>query len=276
MPEGPEIRRSADRVARAIEGRRACEVWFAHDHLAAWGRRLSGRRVEAVATWGKAMLVSFAGGHTVYSHNQLYGRWEIARRGVEPQTSRQLRLAVRGPEHSALLYSASDIDVIPTGRIDRYPRIARLGPDPLHASSTPTMVAERLLSARFARRRLGSLFLDQAFLAGIGNYLRSEVLWLARAHPGDRPVDLDAGRLTALGTAAIRLPRRSYRTRGATNSPKTAAALKARGLPRSRWRHYVFGQAGRPCPECGCEIQRIEVTGRRLYLCPACQVRCDG
>jgi len=275
MPEGPEIRRSADRVARAVEGRCAREVWFAHDHLAVWGRRLSGRRVEAVATWGKAMLLSFAGGYTVYSHNQLYGRWEIARRGVEPKTSRQLRLAVRGPERSALLYSASDIDVIPTGQIDRYPRIARLGPDPLHDSSSPAMVAERLLSAPFARRRLGSLFLDQAFLAGIGNYLRSEILWLARVHPAVRPVDLDVTQLTALGAAAIRLPRRSYRTRGVTNSPGAAAALRARGLPRSRWRHFVFGQAGRPCPECGCEIRRIDVTGRRLYLCPACQAGPD-
>ncbi len=271
MPEGPEIRRAADRVARAVEGRQAQEVWFAQPRLAPWGRRLSGRRVEAVDTVGKAMLMKFAGGHTIYSHNQLYGRWQVVRRGTTPGTGRQLRLAVHGPERSALLYSASDIEVIPTGSLADHPRVGRLGPDPLHESTTPALIAGRLASRPFARRRLGGLYLDQSFLAGIGNYLRSEILWLARAHPDRRPVDLAPAQLAALARASVALPRRSYRTGGVTNAPSAAADSRAQGLPRSRWRHYVFGRAGEPCPGCGAGIERIEAAGRRLYLCPACQ-----
>jgi len=271
LPEGPEIRRAADRVARAVEGRQTREVWFAQRHLAPWGPRLSGREVEAVDTVGKAMLMKFAGGHTVYSHNQLYGRWQVVRRGTTPETGRQLRLAVHGPERSALLYSASEIEVIPTDALPDHPRIARLGPDPLHASTTPALIAARLGSVPFARRRLGGLYLDQAFLAGIGNYLRSEILWLARVHPDQRPVDLGPARIAALARASVTLPRRSYRTGGVTNAPAAAAATRARGLPRSRWRHFVFGQAGGACPGCGARIERVEVAGRRLYLCPACQ-----
>jgi endonuclease-8 len=271
LPEGPEIRRAADRVARAVEGRQAQEVWFAQPHLAPWGPRLSGRPVEAVGTLGKAMLIRFGGGHTVYSHNQLYGRWQVVGRGEMPETGRQLRLAVHGPERSALLYSASEIEVIPTEALADHPRIARLGPDPLHASTTPALVAARLGSAPFARRRLGGLYLDQGFLAGIGNYLRSEILWLARVHPDRRPVDLDAARIAALARASVTLPRRSYRSGGVTNVPAAAAALKARGLPRSQWRHFVFGRAGAACQACGARVERVEVSGRRLYLCPACQ-----
>ena len=35
----------------------------------------------------------------------------------------------------------------------------------------------RLLSAKFRNRQFSGLLLDQAFLAGLGNYLRVEILW---------------------------------------------------------------------------------------------------
>lgn len=273
MPEGPEIRRSADRVARAVAGERAERVWFAHEHLAVWGRRLAGQRVESVDTIGKAMLLKFSGGYTIYTHNQLYGRWETTPRGRVPATARQLRLAVDAPERSALLYSASDIEVMPTGDLRSYPRLARLGPDPLHRQTSAQVVASRLGSKAFARRRLGALLLDQSFLAGIGNYLRSEILWLGRLHPDVRPVDLEPSHLADLARAAIVLPRRSYRTAGITNERDAAARLRAAGAPRNQWRHYVFGREGRACPACGTAIERTKSAGRRLYLCPRCQER---
>src|SRR3546814_3441858 len=47
-------------------------------------------------------------------------------------------------------------------------------------------------------RSLGGLLLDQGFLAGMGNYLRSEVLFAANLLPQRRPRDLDAGERAAL------------------------------------------------------------------------------
>ncbi|MEJ2515369.1 MAG: endonuclease VIII [Gammaproteobacteria bacterium] len=271
MPEGPEVRRSADRIARALEGERIHEVRFGQEALAPWNDALSGRRLESVATHGKATLLRFGGGFTVYSHNQLYGRWQIARRGRLPETARQLRLALHGSDRSALLYSASDIAVLKDGEVDGFPRLARLGPDPLHATTTARTVRDRALSMPFARRRLGGLLLDQSFAAGLGNYLRSEILWVARLHPALRPSDLDDTALTGLAKAVVSLPRRSYRTGGVTNSRSAAAAGRAAGLPRRRWRHFVFGREDAPCPACGGPVRRLIVAGRRLYLCPDCQ-----
>ena len=62
MPEGPEIRRAADRVAAAIEGRIADDVFFAFDQLKPFEMVLTGRRVEEVTTRGKGMLTRFEGG----------------------------------------------------------------------------------------------------------------------------------------------------------------------------------------------------------------------
>ena len=102
MPEGPEVRREADAVARALAGRKAREVWFFHERLKPFEPLLSGSRVRDVTSRGKAMLIRFGGGLVIVTHNQLYGKWMVRHAGVEPRTRRSLRLAIRNASHAAL------------------------------------------------------------------------------------------------------------------------------------------------------------------------------
>src|SRR3546814_12410260 len=71
-----------------------------------------------------------------------------------------------------------------------------------------------MLDPRFAGRSLGGLLLDQGFLAGMGNYLRSEVLFAANLLPQRRPRDLDAGERAALVRELLAIPSHNYDTRG--------------------------------------------------------------
>ena len=270
MPEGPEIRLAADKVGAAIEGRALSGVFFAFDRLKNWEASLTGCRVERVETRGKAMLIR-VGGVAIYSHNQLYGRWFTTKNRRPPKTTRQLRLGLETASGAAWLYSASAIEVLAEGTEDTYPPLARLGPDPLHDEVTAADIRVRLRDRRFSGRQLAGLYLDQGFLAGIGNYLRSEILWHARVHPAARPRELPGARVAALARASLLLPRRSYATRGVTRDARSAARLRARGVPRGRWRFQVFGQAGQACPRCDEPVVREDWTGRRLYRCPACQ-----
>ena len=187
MPEGPEIRREADRLARVLVDRPCEEVWFAFAHLQTWGSILTGCRVRGVEPRGKALLTRFDGGVNVYSHNQLYGRWYVVPRGREPTTNRQLRFAMHTATHSALLYSASEIEVLRDDELAGHAFLQKLGPDVLRAEVTPGDVTARLRSRRFAGRSLGALLLDQSFVCGLGNYLRSEILFVARLDAAQRP-----------------------------------------------------------------------------------------
>lgn len=271
MPEGPEIRRAADRIAGAIEGEVVDEVYFAFDALKPWQSVLRGKRVRRVESRGKALLICFEDGPTMYSHNQLYGRWFIRERGVLPRTRRQLRAAIHTRQSSALLYSASEIDVLDDDGLAAHPYLDRLGLDLLAPDATPTLVRRRLEDDRFRRRMLGGLLLDQGFLGGVGNYLRSEILFYAGTDPGRRPMDLDPGERLRFARAALTVTRRAYRTRGVTVEPRQAERKRRQGRPRWEYRHYVFGRAGLDCPRCGDTILKRAVAGRRLYVCPSCQ-----
>jgi len=271
MPEGPEIRQEADRIAKALRGKVADEVWFAFPHLSDHACMLQGREVIAVESRGKALLTRFEGGWNVYSHNQLYGRWYVTARGKAPETNRQLRFAVHTAKRSALLYSASEIEVLADEELGDHPFLRKLGPDILSAPVRPAAVRKRLRDARFAGRSLGALLLDQGFVCGLGNYLRSEILFVSNVDADQRPKDLSDAQVAALADAVITITRRAYKLKGVTNDPDDNRRLQAEGVPRSQRRHFVFARAGKPCRLCGVKVKKRESAGRRLYWCPACQ-----
>lgn len=271
MPEGPEIRRAADQVATVLIDRTIESVIFGLPELRRFERRLSGCKVTAVDTRGKAMLTRFDNGLTIYSHNQLYGRWYTVRRPRMPKTNRQLRVELATRTHKALLYSASDIDVLREHEIEAHPFLSRVGPDILDPNLTQEQIAGRLADRRFRRRALGSLYLDQGFLAGNGNYLRSEILWAARLSPARSPASLTQGEVARLARETLTIARRSYRTRGVTVTPSLAGRLKADGQPFQQYRFYVFGRDGLPCHHCGSAVQQTTMGSRNLFTCPTCQ-----
>lgn len=274
MPEGPEIRIAADKIAKAIAFKPIREIFFAFEHLKPYESILAKQLVTGVDTKGKGMLIRFDNSLSIYSHNQLYGKWEIRKAYNYPETKRQLRLAIHNEEKSALLYSASDIEVLDPDAIATHPFLSRLGLDVLDSNTTTKKIEARLQDKSFYRRRFISLFLDRRFLAGLGNYLRSEILFVARVHPTLRPVDCSKEQISALARASLKVPRQSYKTKGITNDLKIVQQLKKQGYRRKDYRHWVFGREERPCYVCNSSIIKNISGGRRYYFCPDCQRRC--
>lgn len=271
MPEGPEIRRAADQIAKAIVDRPITSIFFAFSHLKPYEAILQAQQVTAVQTKGKAMLIRFSNQLNIYSHNQLYGVWMIRSAHDYPQTTRQLRLAIHNAKKSALLYSASDIEVLDEVAVLHHPFLSKLGPDVLDEATTPAQIVERLSDKRFYRRQLASLLLDQQFLCGLGNYLRSEILFVAKVHPSLRALNCSEAQILKLAEASIAVTHQSYITKGITNDLRLAQQLKAEGKRRRDYRHFVFGRQDKPCYVCGTVIVKEILAGRRLYYCPTCQ-----
>lgn len=271
MPEGPEIRRSADALAQVLNQQTLVDVEIGLASIEHYYSEIHNITVKQVSSWGKAMLIHLQNGLTIYSHNQLYGVWHIARRGELPVTQRSLRLGLHTKTHSAVLYSASDISVWPTERIKEQPLLRKLGPDILSDALLPESIATRLTSSNFMRRRLGNLFLDQRFLAGPGNYLRSEILFFAGLAPEQRPVDLSEAAIFRLAKASIEVTERSYQTEGYTVSPELWQKALAADADYEQSRFMVFDRDGMPCRVCSTPIERMTYSGRRLYYCPVCQ-----
>ncbi|SLM63832.1 MULTISPECIES: endonuclease VIII [Dickeya] len=261
MPEGPEIRRAADSLAAAVAGKTLTRVWFAFPELKPYETILTGTRVERVSSRGKALLTWFANGWVMYSHNQLYGVWRVGKSLAD--TRRELRVRLETDDNAVSLYSASDVSILSAAQLEAHPFLQRLGPDVLDETLSAERVRERLLSARFGRRQLGALLLDQGFLAGLGNYLRVEVLWACALSPMRRAVDLNEHELAVLSQNLLDIPRLSYQTRGSASDDERYHG--------ARFRFHAFHRDGEPCGRCGQLIVKSQVTSRPFYACPHCQ-----
>ena len=137
----------------------------------------------------------------------------------------------------------------------------RIGPDVLDMSLTVDDV-EAVADAAFSPQAAGGMLLDQAFLAGLGNYLRAEILWQAELAPQHKPQDLTPEALRRLAEALLAVPRLSYQTRGQADDNRHHGAL---------FRFKVFHRSGEPCERCGGMIVRTELSSRPFYWCPGCQ-----
>ena len=218
------------------------------------------------------MLISTDSGYTIYSHNQLYGRWDIRRSTTaEKKTNRSLRILIETDSHTARLYSASDIEVLDAVDLASHPFLSKLGPDLLDKDVSDAQLVEHISSGRFDRRALKHLLLDQSFLSGIGNYLRSEILFEANLHPDTRLGKLSQPKKSELALISRKITERALAQNGITIDYEIAENLKLEGLTKRQYRHWVFTRDGNPCRRCGSTIIHTRVGGRRLDFCPSCQ-----
>ena len=115
------------------------------------------------------------------------------------------------------------------------------------------------------------MYLDQAFLAGLGNYLRSEILFVAGIHPAQKARDLSRGQIGKLARTTLEISQRSYALQGVTLPERQYKALRQEGVTYGKARFFVFGRAGQPCRKCLQKISRSTANSRRIYTCPRCQ-----
>jgi len=271
MPEGPEIRRVADALQQQIAGRKIDAIRFGLQSLKRWEHRLAGASIKKIETYGKAMVTRLDNGLNIYSHNQLYGRWFFCDTDDYPESKRQLRIAIDCQGKSALLYSASDIAVIDDPALLQHPFLRKLGPDVLDPSITAEHIVERLVSVKYKKRQLGGILTDQSFVAGLGNYLRCEILFYSGLHPEVRSKDLDDKKLQLLARAILDLPRQSYQTAGITNQLADAKKMMEQSASFEDARFYVFRRQGLECYRCGAIIEKDSRAGQPCFYCPVCQ-----
>ncbi|MDX1585814.1 MAG: endonuclease VIII [Balneolaceae bacterium] len=273
MPEGPEIWRSVDKLQEALHDKSVEEMYFAFDNLKEYEHRIEQAQVERVEARGKAILTYFTNSLALYSHNQLYGKWMIRNRGNEPKTNRQLRVAIHNADKSAYLYSASDIEMLRNDRVEQHPYIKKLGPDPLHPQTVFEDIYDRYHGEKFQNRKLTTLLLDQSFISGIGNYLRSEIMFDAGVNPFIKLRKCTDKQKEKLADSTYTLIRRSYETGGITNEPDIVEALKRENVSRRNYRHFAYKRTGKRCYRCGEIIEEKNEGGRKVYYCPSCQLK---
>lgn len=288
MPEGDTIFRAARALHAALAGRVVTRFETVLPALARVDvdAPIAGRTVLGVEARGKHLLMRFgpAGvgsrtappggegaaepprqhGLVLRTHMRMSGSWHLYRPGARWRRPRSaMRIVVETAEAVAVGFDVPVAEWLagPAGEA-RQADLAALGPD-LLAPGFDAAEAARRLRAR-AGVEIGDALLDQRALAGIGNELKSEILFVARVHPAAPVEALDDGALARVVEVARRLLGMNA---GAGGPRRTTGSLDPRATL------FVFGRSGKPCRRCGAAIRyfRQGPDARGTYFCPSCQ-----
>jgi formamidopyrimidine-DNA glycosylase len=165
--------------------------------------------------------------------------WE---RGRAPGDYRFSRFALSFADGGAMLL----IDPRRLGRVRLDPPVDALGPDAREI--TPAQFRAAL--SRGGAAPIKARLLDQDFIAGIGNLLADQVLWLAKINPA-RPVqDLSPSDVDRL----LRAIRRAIDAAVGAGGVHTLSVVP-------------FRKADATCPRCGAPMKRATVGGRTTWWC---------
>ena len=294
MPEGPEVRRHADTLAAALTPHPLVSLTARTKAARAWLAErpglLEGRRVESVRSRGKNLVGLIEGGYYFYSHLMMWGRWHVFAGDAPLETDKRERARIVVPESVAILFSAPVFEIGEGDPMREVEFLRQLGPDTLPLPGEGPFDAAcfqaRLLAPPHRERTIGAALLDQTILAGIGNYLRAEILFACRMDPWRLVRDLSPNDLDCLSGTIPAVVARAYATGGVTVPDEVQVRMRTGpGLtynPESEWgtRHWVFRRTNLPCLVCGGPIrQKRQMTRqdedgekeRITYFCPVCQ-----
>ncbi|HSL21945.1 MAG TPA: DNA-formamidopyrimidine glycosylase family protein [Vicinamibacterales bacterium] len=274
MPEGDTIYRAAAMMHRALAGRavRAFESPLPALSGFAERRGLIGRLVERVEARGKYLLVRFSDGLTLLTHLRMNGSWHLYRPGERwrrPRSHMRARLVT--DEWEAVGFGLPIAEFHDDRSLARSERLRTLGPDPLAASFDAREAAEALRGAEDLP--IEEALLDQRRIAGIGNVLKSEALFLAGTYPYAAAGSVPTEKLLEIVEACRRLLRDNV---AGVERPAIARRSIGRNTTRAAnpaARLYVYGRAGQPCRRCGSivRVKRAGAHARSTYWCSECQ-----
>lgn len=270
MPEGPTIRVTADKLRAALLDRRIEHFFSSYKKSVAeaWAEKIAGHRVVDVRSRGKNLFVEFDTGWVLYTHMLMWGSWHVYDVG-EPWTKedRKARVVLGTDGAVAVLFSAPVCELVHRDELPTH-KTAELGPDLLDESFDPDEAARRFFDPIHADRQVGDLIMDQTVLAGIGNILKSEILFQAGINPERPAADLTRAELDHMIATSRHLMQRAYDTRGFTEAFMPPELREVSG----RW-GYVYRRGKKPCLRCGTPIQMVRqgLRSRMTFFCPLCQ-----
>lgn len=273
MPELPEVETISRDLREKIVGHtieRAEVFWereIGYPSVPEFLEFIKERRIEGTGRRAKFVVIRLSQNATLLTHLKMTGQllYALASEPANPYARVVFHLDRGRQLRFVDIRKFGRMYLVEADRLQDFPKIAALGPEPLE--ETFTLAAFRSL----LRRRTGRvkpLLMNQGFLAGMGNIYVDEALFRSGLHPLCFSTTLKPKDMAKLHQAIIDVLEESIANRGSSiDDYRDPAGQKGYHHVHLR----VYGRTGEPCLACGAPIRKIVVGGRGTHYCPKCQ-----
>lgn len=244
MPEGPTLKILHEET-KQFEGHKVLE---AEGNAKIDVERLNGKKVVSLRTWGKHYLISFEGFY-VRIHFLMFGSYSVD----ETKPNRKIRLGMRF-SNGLLNFYASNVKLVEGKIEDDYDFSA----DVMSPEWNEAKARKKLL--QITDELICDALLEQRIFSGVGNIIKTEVLYRARVHPESETGKIPSAKKKVILEQAVAYPQEFLKYKKEGN----------RALSK-HWEAY----AQKKCQRCDLPMHK-KVTGkmkRRSFFCTNCQVK---
>jgi len=288
MPELPEVETVRRGLEPAMVGARIDKVELRRADIRfpfppRFRERLTGRRIEALTRRAKYLLLRLDGAETLIVHLGMSGSFRVE--DATPGAFHHPRS--KDPKHDHVVIHLDNgkvvtyndprrfgfMDLARDDALDRHPRLAELGDEPLAADFDAARLAALF---KASRAPLKSALLDQKRIAGLGNIYVCEALFRAKLSPFRPAGDLAnaSGGPTKAGRALTKAIRSVLEEAIEAGGSSLRDHRQTDGeLGYFQHNFDVYDREGLACrrPGCGGTIARYAQSARSTFYCPVCQ-----
>ncbi len=273
MPEGPECRVTADSLNKYISSKKIIRVSRVQSEprdyykravliddlvkLNTWICKSENPKVNFVLSKGKLIYMEL-GDYYIISHMGMDGSWSL-----EVQKESQIMLEFEG---MTLYFNDSGLgkfNILTRDEMDKC--LSNIGIDILSSEFTYQAFKKLLQNQKNQKQKICVLLMNQEIIAGIGNYLRAEILYQAQIDPQTCIDDLSTKNLKDLHIAIRNIANESYTKGGSVGYP-SYIDFENPGKPKSgTYEPVIYRKTKSPKGE---KIDPLKIAGRTMYWVP--------
>ncbi len=278
MPELPEVETVRRGLAPVMEGRTILSVTQNRPNLRfplpdRFPERLRGTKIAHLGRRAKFLMAELSTGDVLVMHLGMTGRFTVTGQNAsdEPPGTNPAHDHIIFHMEGGITVTYNDprrfgfMELWPATSFDTYPRLKKLGPEPLSNAFSAAYLDEMLAGKNTP---IKSALLDQAIIAGLGNIYVCEALYRAGVSPKRKSSTIPGARAARLAPAINDIIAEAIASGGSSISDFANASGE---LGYFQHGFAVYDREGAPCPECSTPIKRIVQSGRSSFYCASCQ-----
>jgi len=241
-------------------------VWYNRSHEE-FARLTAGKRIGPAQAKGRWLFVPLEPGYILLL-GECGGKMLYHAPGDRPPDTYHLYLAFDDGSALTLMTAMwGAMELYEAGKELERPYVKGMRPTPTDPAFTFdyfSALIDGLLAGE--KRSAKGLLTQEQLVPGLGNAIAQDILFRARLHPRHALSNLDTGQRRAVYDAILATVREAIELGGRYDETDLY------GNPGRYVRRMDKEAAGRPCPECGTTIEKIQYLGGACYVCPACQL----
>jgi formamidopyrimidine-DNA glycosylase len=286
MPELPEVE-TLKRGLIPLVGKIIKSVKITWPKLVApllpeqFGRKMRGRDILAVSRRAKMIILELSGGNFLVVHLKMTGQLVFEpqpgklilgghpqKGGIENLPNKFTRATIIFTDGAKLYFNDQRkfgwLKLLSAA--DKEKLLANIGVEPLGNQFTLKKLTDIL--ARYPKRKIKQILLDQTLIAGIGNIYADESCFSAKIKPTRLAGSLTTKEIKDLHQGIKKILQLSISKKGTSFSHYVNADAQPGGfVPYLK----VYGRKNQKCWRCGGTIKQIKVNGRGTHYCENCQ-----